>query len=242
MIKGKIKQIETMGLVDGPGVRVVVFMQGCSLRCLFCHNPEMWNFDGGNSYSPEELLRIILKYKSYFGDEGGVTFSGGEPLMQPEFLLEILKLCKRENINTCLDTAGVGNEKLIDEILSYTDLVIFDIKALTDEKYKEMTGGSINTSIKFLRKCEKLNKSLWIRSVIVPGMNDTGYYIKALADFIKPLRNIEKVELLPYHTMGISKYKDLNIDYPLRDIKAMNIDKCKELEQLLISLISAKNN
>jgi pyruvate formate lyase activating enzyme len=237
MITGKIKQIETMGLVDGPGVRVVIFMQGCPLRCLFCHNPEMWSYDGGAIYTPEELLKIILRYKNYFGKEGGVTFSGGEPLTQPDFLSACLKLCKEAGINTCLDTSGVGNDLYNKEILLYTDLVIFDVKALTNDKYKDMTGLPIGKSLTFLEQCQALKKKLWIRSVIVPGINDTDEYITSLAHFIKPLSNIDRVELLPYHTMGISKYNDLKFEYRLKDTKAMNADYCNLLQDKLNDLL-----
>jgi pyruvate formate lyase activating enzyme len=237
MITGKIKQIETMGLVDGPGIRVVIFMQGCPLRCLFCHNPEMQEFDGGITYTPQDVLKIILRYKNYFGSEGGVTFSGGEPLAQPEFLLECLKLCKEANINTCLDTSGVGNIKFNDKILSFVDLVILDIKALTNEKYKEMTNLSIDKNLEFLDLCQKLNKKLWLRNVIVPGINDTESYIESLAEFIKPLKNVEKVELLPYHTMGKIKYEKLNRQYKLINTLPMDSNTCKNLENKLRKLI-----
>jgi pyruvate formate lyase activating enzyme len=240
MITGKIKQIETMGLVDGPGLRVVVFMQGCPLRCLFCHNPEMWSHEGGTDVTPEELVRRILKYKNYFGTEGGVTFSGGEPLSQPAFLKECLKLCKTVNINTCLDTSGVGNGEFYDDILKYTDLVLYDIKALTNDKYREMTGLEIDKSLEFLSLCEKLNKKLWIRCVIVPGINDTDEYVAALSETIKKIKNVERVEFLPYHTMGKIKYENLNIPYRLENTLPMDADRCKELEKKLLCLLDNK--
>ena len=205
---GKVNSIETMGLVDGPGIRFVIFMQGCPLRCKYCHNPETWQINGkADEYTPESLIKKILNYKPYFKHNGGVTFSGGEPLMQKEFLLECLKLCKKENINTCLDTAGsILNCK---EILKYTDLVIFDIKGTNKQNYKEMTKFDIDNSIEFLKLCQEMDKRLWIRAVIVPGINDTKEYINELIRFIKPLKNVEKVELLPYHTLGVHKYDDL---------------------------------
>lgn len=229
---GKINSIETLGLVDGPGVRFVVFMQGCPLRCRFCHNPETWNLNGkADKYTPEELVNKILRYKPYFKNNGGVTFSGGEPLMQKEFLLECLKLCKKENIHTCLDTAGsIPNCK---EILKYTDLVMFDIKGTNNENYENMTSFSINNSLEFLKLCEEMNKELWIRVVIVPGINDTKEYINELISFIKPLKNVSKIELLPYHTLGVHKYEELGIDYSLKNIKDMDKEKCKILEDML---------
>lgn len=229
---GKINSIETMGLVDGPGVRFVVFMQGCPLRCKFCHNPETWDFNiESDSYTPEELIKKIFNYKPYFKHNGGVTFSGGEPLMQKEFLLECLKLCKKNDINTCLDTAGSIIE--CEEILKYTDLVIFDIKGTNTNNYKYMTGGNFNNSVKFLKLCEKLNKKLWLRVVIVPGINDNDNYINELIEFIKPLKNVEKIEFLPYHTYGVHKYEELGILYPLKGTCDMDIDKCKMLENKL---------
>lgn len=229
---GNIHSIETMGLLDGPGIRVVIFMQGCPLRCLFCHNPETWNNDEQTLMSPGEVVDLILKYKNYFNETGGVTFSGGEPLLQAEFLLETLKLCKRYDIHTCLDTSGVGSN-LSKEILSYTDLVIFDIKAIEENSYFEMTGNHIDASLTFLNLCQKVKKKMWLRQVIVPTINDNKEYILKLKEFIKPLKNIEKIELLPYHLLGIDKYKKLNLSYRLNGIKAMSKSKCENLYSLL---------
>ena len=229
---GKINSIETMGLVDGPGVRFVIFMQGCPLRCRFCHNPETWKLnDKASEYTTEELIKKILNYKPYFKRNGGVTFSGGEPLMQKEFLLECLKLCKKENIHTCIDTAGSIPD--CREILKYTDLVMFDIKGTNKENYKNMTGANIDTSLEFLKLCQEMDKKLWIRVVIVSGINDTKEYVSELINFIKPLKNVEKIEFLPYHTLGVHKYEDLKLNYSLKDVPDMNKDKCKELENML---------
>lgn len=229
---GKINSIETMGLVDGPGVRFVVFMQGCPLRCKFCHNPETWKLKNANEeYTPKELVDKILKYKPYFKNNGGVTFSGGEPLMQKEFLIECLKLCKENDIHTCIDTAGSIPE--CSEVLKYTDLVIFDIKGTNNDNYYEMTKFNIDNSLNFLKLCEKMNKKLWIRAVIVSGINDNIEYINELTKFIKPLKNVEKVELLPYHNFGKHKYEELGIKYELFNTPNMNEEKCKELENIL---------
>ena len=230
---GKINSIESMGLVDGPGVRYVVFMQGCPLRCIFCHNPETWNINNYNeTYTPKDLVDKILRYKPYFKNGGGVTFSGGEPLMQKEFLLECLKLLKKENVHTAIDTAGTITN--CEEILKYTDLVLFDIKALDDKNYNKITSGNINNSLKFLELCQKMDKKLWIRQVIIPGINDNIKCINRLIDFIKPLKNVEKVELLPYHTLGVHKYEKLGIKYSLNGVPAMDKEKCKKLEEQLI--------
>ena len=228
-----IDSIESMGLVDGPGIRTVIFFNGCKLRCKFCHNPETWNMKE-NNYTLEEIYNKIIRNKPYFGNNGGVTYSGGEPLMHIDFLIELSKKLKEENIHIALDTAGVGIGKY-EELLNYIDLVIFDIKGITDTFYKDMTGYDINESLEFLELCQKLNKKLWLRQVIVPGYNDNIEYITELKKFISNIKNVEKVELLPYHTMAIDKYEKLNIDYPLKGIEDMDTLKCKELENLLNS-------
>ena len=228
---GYVNKIESMGLVDGPGIRTVIFMQGCMLRCIFCHNPESWSFKGGTKYTPLELVNKISRFKPYYGEDGGVTFSGGEPLGQPEFLLETCKLLKKENINICLDTSGVGTK--YEELLDYIDLIILDIKHITPEGYEMITGAKIDKFQKFLETVQRKNKKLWLRQVIVPGINDTKEYILQLKEYISKIKNVEKVELLPYHTMGVGKYKDLNIKYKLDGVQPMDNLKCKELEKIL---------
>lgn len=235
---GYLNSIETLGLVDGPGVRVVVFLEGCPLRCIFCHNPECWKITKHYTITPSELLKVILKYKNYFGENGGVTFSGGEPLLQSKFLLEILKLCKENNIHTCLDTSGVGD---FEEVLKYVDLVIWDIKAIKPSMYEKITNYKIDASLKFLDYCQKHHKKMWLRQVIIPNINDNLDYIKELKDFIKPLKNVEKVELLPYHSKAIMKYKSMNIPYKLENTKDMDVMKCKELENKLKEDLWKKN-
>ena len=230
MMEGYINSIETMGLVDGPGIRYVIFMQGCKLRCLFCHNPETWELQKGLKITTDELLKRILKYKNYFGNDGGVTFSGGEPLLQSDFLIDILKKCKQNGIHTCLDTAGFGGTKN-EEVLKYTDLVMMDIKALEDEEYEFITGQKIKESFEFLDLCKKLKKRLWIRQVIVPNINDNEDYIKRLKQFLSKY-DIEKVEFLPYTTIGVPKYEKLKIKYRLKDTQAMNKEKCDKLYKL----------
>ena len=230
-LKGSIDSIETLGLVDGPGIRTVVFLNGCKLRCLYCHNPEMWKIKDYNM-TVDELVNKILRYKPYYKDNGGVTFSGGEPLLQSDYLLEVCKRLKKEKINIALDTAGVGNynEKLLD----YIDLIIFDIKAVKSDDYNYITGYKIDESLKFLNKCQEKNIKMWIRQVIVPKINDNEKNILELKKFISKLKNVEKVELLPYHTMAIDKYKKLGIEYKLTGVQAMNKEKCKKLEKLLL--------
>lgn len=229
---GYIDSIETMGLVDGPGIRFVVFMKGCKLRCLFCHNPETWTMNDAVSIDSEELLKRINKYHNYYTD-GGVTFSGGEPLMQPEFLIDMLKKCKMINLHTAIDTSGVGIGNY-EEILNNTDLVILDIKAYTEENYQYITGGNTMEEFnKFLNVCKRLNKKLWIRQVIVPGINDTEEYILGLKEYLKGINNIEKVELLPYHLYGVDKYKTLGISYKLDGVSPMDQERLSKLESIL---------
>ena len=232
-IYGNINSIETMGLVDGPGIRFVVFLQGCNLRCAYCHNPETWQKEKlCQKYTPKELIAKILRYKNYYGKTGGVTLSGGEPLLQPDFLLECLKLCKKNNIHTAIDTAGVGYGEY-KEILKYTDLIILDIKAVDKEEYKKLTGQSIDYFNEFVRQVQQSGNKLWIRQVIVPTINDNEKNILALKDYVKKLKNVEKVELLPYRTIGVSKYKELKIPYRLENIEDMSDVEIKKWQALL---------
>ncbi len=232
-MKGRINSIETLGTLDGPGIRFVVFFQGCKLRCLYCHNPETWDLKGeAIEISSKELVEKIEKYKNYFGQDGGVTFSGGEPLLQPEFLLECLKLCKEKNIHTCLDTAGFGfgNYK---EILKYVDLVILDIKEVEESEYKTITGQKMNKFYEFLETAQKLNKKFWLRQVIVPNINDDKSHIEKLKQFASKIKNVEKIELLPYKTIGVHKYKTLNLPYRLENVPELGQEKLNELNSYL---------
>ncbi len=231
-IVGNIASFESMGLVDGPGVRFVVFLQGCPLRCAYCHNPEMWNASSKKiEMSPEELVEKIKRYRPYFKGEGGVTMSGGEPLLQADFVTEVFKLCKKEGIHTCLDTSGFGNAS--DQLLDNTDLVILDVKELDDDKYFSLVGQKMDKFRIFLHKCQEKNKKLWLRQVIVPGYNDTKESVFKLNNFAKDLKNVEKIELLPYHDMAKKKYEALGIAYKLQDVPNMDVRKCKQLEKLL---------
>lgn len=233
MIKGKIHSIESMGLVDGPGIRTVIFFQGCNLRCAYCHNPDTWNLNGGKEVTAEELFKRVIRYKSYFQRSGGgITCSGGEPLIQGEFLLEFLKLCKENGIHTALDTAGVakGNHE---DILKYVDLVILDIKHHNEKEYKYITGKDIKYFYDFLQKLNKSNVEVWCRQVIVPGINDDEESIEGLSKFIKKIKNVKKVELLPYHNLGVNKYKELALNYKLKHVPCMDKDLCRKLEYLI---------
>ena len=228
---GRISDIETMGLVDGPGMRLVLFMSGCRLRCLYCHNPETWTAENSKEITPEEVLKKYQKYSNYYGDNGGVTFSGGEPLLQSEFVLETIKLLKENNIHTAIDTAGVADN--YDEVLKLVDLVILDIKAVEKEEYEYLVSGKIEKQKEFLDKCVSFNKKLWIRQVIVPGINDDEKHIEKLKNFIKDIPNVERIELLPYHSMAKEKYQKLGIEYRLKETPDMDNEKCKNLQKLL---------
>lgn len=231
-MNGKITDIETMGSADGPGMRLVLFLAGCKLRCLYCHNPETWKMsDYKKELSPEDVLKQYNKYRVYYGETGGVTFSGGEPLLQSEFVLETIKLLKQNGIHTTIDTAGVGEN--YEEVLDLVDLVILDIKAVEPEEYKFITGREISEFSKFLEKCKEKNKKLWLRQVIVPNINDDKEHVLKLKEFAKNIPNVERIELLPYHSMGISKYKELGIDYKLTGTPDMEKSRCVELEKLL---------
>jgi len=234
IVLGNISTIETTGFVDGPGVRVVVFMQGCPLRCLYCHNPENTPFKTVKTLmTPQEVVDKVLRYRGYFGKDGGVTFSGGEPLNQPKFLLEVLKKCKENGINTAIDTSGCGEG--YEELLNYVDTVILDIKAVDPKDYKALTGQEIDRFTQFLKTCQKKKKALWLRQVIVPGINDTKENIYKLKDFISKIKYVKKVELLPYHDMAKDKYKKLGWKYKLEGTKPMDKKKCQELQKLLLA-------
>lgn len=235
IMKASIDSIETMGLVDGPGIRCVVFFNGCKLRCKYCHNPEMWQKKDYN-YTPQELVNKILRCKPYFGKEGGVTFSGGEPLLHSKFIIEVAKLLQKENINIALDTAGVGNNDY-EELLKYIDLVILDIKHTDKEQYKLLTGGNIDEQNRFIEALNKSHKPVWIRQVIVPGIMDNETYLNSLSLYLKNVKNIKKIEFLPYHKLGREKYITLNIPYPYKNIEEMDKEKCNELYKKFIKKI-----
>lgn len=232
METGRIRSIETMGLVDGPGVRTVIFLQGCQLRCKFCHNPESWVMDGGEVMDSETLIRKILRFRPYFERSGGgVTFSGGEPLLQPDFLLEMLKRCKEEGIHTCIDTAGVGLGQY-DEILQYTDLVLYDVKAIAPDAYKTLCGRMIEETERFQRALRSAGTKTIVRQVVIPGLNDQDAYMEELKHYIASnIPTAVDVELLPYHLLGVHKYKTLGLPEPMPGTEAMDRERVKELQK-----------
>lgn len=227
MIGGSVNSIETFGLVDGPGIRVVVFLNSCKLRCKYCHNPEMFMMKEINT-TPIEILEKVKRYKNYFLNRGGVTFSGGEPLLQVDFLIETIKLLKEENIHVAIDTAGVGIGKY-DEILDLVDLVILDIKHVDEVGYQDITGSNMIEINKFLEVLNKKNKEVWLRQVIVSGVNDNKEYLIKLKEYTKKINNVKRMDFLPFHRMGIDKYHSLGIDYPYKDKDDMDPSVCDEL-------------
>lgn len=234
-MKASIDSIESFGLVDGPGIRTVIFFNGCKLRCKYCHNPEMWNKKEEN-YSVDDIVNKVKRFKPYYRDNGGVTYSGGEPLLHVDFLIELSKRLKEENINIALDTAGCGVGKY-DELLKYIDLIILDIKHVEPSSFKNLTGFEKTESLKFIDSLNRSNKKVWIRQVIIPDVNDNYEYIDKLHEFLKNIRNIEKVEFLPYHKLGSEKYIALNIFNPYKDKREMDKEKCNELYNYFENLI-----
>lgn len=218
MITGKIHSIETSGFFDGPGIRTVVFFQGCPLRCIYCHNPDTWEFGKGEEYDVTSLMKVILKYKNYYRTSGGgVTFSGGEPLMQWDFLLEILRECKKEGINTAIDTSGIlipDLEKL-EEIIELTDTVILDIKGSDRDTYRKMTGRERYDLPEFIRILNKYNKKVWGRYVLIKDINDQEEKREKIKNILLSIDHLVKFEVLPFHQMGSFKYKELGLGYQL---------------------------
>ena len=223
---GRIHSLETFGTVDGPGIRFVAFFQGCPMRCAFCHNPDTWNPDAPVQYemTPEELLAEVKRYKSFL-KKGGVTCSGGEPLMQADFLIEFFRLCQEAGFHTALDTSGVIFSEKAKKVLEHTDLVLLDIKTLDDSLHKDYTGHTRQNNQAFLDYLHQIGKPTWIRHVHVPHYTDTDQRLTALAQHLSIYNNVERVELLPYHTMGTYKYQELGIPYPLEGIPALSAER-----------------
>lgn len=230
-MKGRISAFQSMGAVDGPGVRCVVFLQGCPLRCVYCHNPETWDRNGGYEVDTEELVQKILRYKSFINRGGGVTVSGGEPLMQPEFCVELFRRLKEEGIHTALDTSGMGDLRRADEVLAYTDLVLCDVKFDSESTYRKYCGGSFRQVEKFLELVKKREIPLWFRHVVVPGITDSEEEIRALHEFGKYYPSLERLELLPFKKICMTKYEELQIEFPLKDVPACSAETIESLEK-----------
>ena len=232
-ISGRVHSIQSMGTLDGPGVRFVIFLQGCPLRCKCCHNPDTWDADGGTIYTAEELVKKALRFKEYFGEEGGVTVSGGEPLLQADFVREIFALCHENGLNTCLDTSGCILNDKVKALLRVTDRVLLDIKYVTDALYRENVGCSIDTPLAFLDYLSEQNIPTTVRQVIIPTKNDDEENIKALKSIISSHGNVDKVELLPFRKICQVKYDKMGLEFPFGEIPEPTREKMRELEEMI---------
>lgn len=235
---GYVHKLETFALVDGPGVRFAAFLSGCNMRCKFCHNPDTWT-SKGERYTAKELLDYAMRYKTYWRGNGGITVSGGEPLLQHDFVTSLFHLAKDHNIHTAIDTAGqpfsLSSDYLerFDELISVTDLFILDLKMMNNLGHKKLTGVSNENILEMARYLSDKGKEMWIRHVLVPGVTDDENDLRFMFDFISSLNTVSKVEILPYHTLGIAKWKELNIPYPLEDVPVPTKDQISRAEQLL---------
>lgn len=225
---GRINSFQSMGAVDGPGIRAVVFMQGCPLRCVYCHNPDTWNLEG-DEYSIEDVLQKVLRFRPYFGEKGGVTVSGGEPLLQWEFVSELFSRLRKEGIHTALDTSGIGNLEGAKEVLNHTDLVLCDLKFVAEKDYKQYCRGELKEVLSFLKLTEKMQIPLWIRHVVVPGLTDGKGQVQTIAKIAKQFSNLEKLELLPFKKLCITKYEALGIPFPLMESEECTDERINEL-------------
>lgn len=234
-----VHSVETFGAVDGPGIRYVLFLKGCRMRCKFCHNPDTWNPRSKDMRSADEVLAQARRYRAYWGRDGGITVSGGEPLLQMDFLLELFTKAKAEGISTCIDTAGepfTREEPWFSEfrqLMEVTDLLLVDIKHIDPEKHVALTGRPNDNILDMFRYLSETGKPVWIRQVLVPGWTDDEEDLKKTADFIRTLHNVKKVEVLPYHTMGIYKWKELGIPYPLEGVKTPTPEAVARAEKIL---------
>ena len=244
-MKGRIHSTESFGTVDGPGIRYVVFMQGCPMRCLYCHNPDTWSTHGGREIEAPEIISEYLKNKAFYS-KGGITVTGGEPLMQAEFVSELFALAKEYGIHTALDTSGVTfsekNTELIDKVLDNSDLVMLDIKHIDTEKHKKLTGVKNENILAFAKHLEKRNIPLWVRHVVIEGYTDDEDDLKELGRYIGKLKNLKALDVLPYHTLGKSKYKELGIDYPLEGIESLSAESAAKAKAKILEGIYESGN
>lgn len=232
MIKGKIHSIETLGLLDGPGIRTIFFLQGCPLRCKYCHNPDSQNPFLGKEYGVDDLVKIALRYKNYYKkNSGGVTISGGEALLQGEFTYELARALKKENIHVSLDTSGFGNEKYFGKILEFVDLILLDIKEFDNSSHKELTGKSMSALFNFIKYIKSSDVKVWARHVMLESYSDNYRSMDRFIDSLEPIINqVEKIEILPYHKMGLEKYSQLGLKYELEDMNEMDKEKASKFE------------
>lgn len=239
-ITGRIHSTENFGTVDGPGVRFIVFTQGCRMRCEFCHNPDTWKIgSGGRVVTADEVLEEAQKYRSYWGEKGGITVSGGEPLLQIDFVIDLFKKAKQLDIHTTLDTCGqpfTKDEPFIskfNELMKYTDLILFDIKEIDNPAHKKLTKHANDNILEMAKYLSEIDQPVWIRHVLVPTRSDFDEHLVRLNEFVKTLNNVDKLEILPYHTMGLYKWEELGIKYPLEGIKPPTSDRVENAKKLL---------
>lgn len=239
-MEGYIHSIETFGTVDGPGIRYVVFTQGCPMRCKYCHNPDTWEPCGNKKKSTDEILADYEKYRPYLAD-GGITVTGGEPMMQMDFLLELLKKAKKRKIHTCIDSAGImfnlNNESFmskLNELIKYTDLIMLDIKHIDDFEHKKLTGHSNKNILAFARYLSDNDVPVWIRHVTVPGITYNTKYLLQLGEFLAELKNVKALDVLPYHTMGVPKYEALGMEYPLKDVEPLDKKDAENARNIIL--------
>lgn len=237
-IKGRIHSVESFGSADGPGVRYIVFLKGCNMRCQYCHNPDTWAKDGGELMTPEEVLKKALRYKTYWKEKGGITVSGGEALLQIDFVTELFRLAKEKGVNTCLDTSGnpfsleEPFKSKFDELMKYTDLFMLDIKHMNDAAHRKLTGQTNQNILEMAAYLSDHGKAMWIRHVLVPGITTEEDELHCLRSFLDTLKTVERVEVLPYHTLGVFKWKELGIPYQLEGVDPPTkeqIDRAKEI-------------
>lgn len=238
-ITGKVHSLETFGLVDGPGVRFVIFLQGCHMRCQYCHNPETWNTEGGQAYTARQMFEKACRYRSYWKDNGGITVSGGEPLLQPDFVTQLFALAKEKGIHTALDTSGnpfTFEQPFLDKfnrLMEVTDLFMLDIKNMSEEKHRNLTGWSNRNILQMAEYLSKHDKEMWIRHVLVPGLTDGEKELAELREFVQALETVSRVEILPYHTLGEFKWEKLEMEYPLKGVRVPTEDEVKQAEEIL---------
>ena len=236
---GRIHSFESFGTVDGPGIRFVVFLQGCPLRCLYCHNPDTWAA-GGQEYTSDDVVSRVLRYRNYYGDKGGATVTGGEPLLQIDFVIELFTKLKEQGIRTCVDTSGItfnpDSEQSVEKhkkLLAVTDLVMLDIKHIDDEACKKLTGQSNAHTLAFAKFLSDNGMPIWIRQVLLPGYTDADESLQRTKEFIDSLKTVEKVEVLPYHTLGTVKYEKLGMEYPLKDVQPPTKERIANAKHIL---------
>jgi len=235
-MEGYVHSIYSGGMVDGPGIRTVVFFSGCPLRCLYCHNPDTWKLKSGTKYTSEEIVKEVLKYKAFYKTGGGVTVSGGEPFMQAEFLTEVLKGCKQNGIHTVVDTSGYANMETAREALRYTNLLLLDIKSFNPQVYEKLTGVEIQKTLDMLKLAREMNIPTWIRYVLVPDLTDDENELRELTTFLQDYPNVKKIDILPFHKSGEYKWKEQGIPYQLTDTQEPTMEAVERARQIVSHL------